>query len=122
MALINCSECGKKISDKANACPNCGCPISNNSKEIKIFFEQHPNQVTRLKCKVTTIADGKEITLGECRQNDIVSFVCDTDMEIYANITGQFSKIKQTVKPGENYKIKFGIFGKAYFQKVDSII
>ena len=25
--LIKCSECGKEISDKASACPNCGCPI-----------------------------------------------------------------------------------------------
>lgn len=28
MALINCSECGKQVSDKAVACPNCGAPIS----------------------------------------------------------------------------------------------
>lgn len=28
MALINCPECGKEISDKAPSCPNCGCPIS----------------------------------------------------------------------------------------------
>lgn len=27
MALINCSECGHQVSDKATACPNCGCPI-----------------------------------------------------------------------------------------------
>lgn len=26
MALIICSECGKQFSDKAKACPNCGCP------------------------------------------------------------------------------------------------
>lgn len=28
MALINCSECGKEISNKASACPNCGNPIN----------------------------------------------------------------------------------------------
>ena len=28
MALIKCSECGKEFSDKASACPNCGCPTS----------------------------------------------------------------------------------------------
>ena len=28
MALIICPECGKQFSDKAAACPNCGCPIS----------------------------------------------------------------------------------------------
>lgn len=27
MALIQCPECGKEYSDKAAACPNCGCPI-----------------------------------------------------------------------------------------------
>ena len=31
MALINCTECGKEISDKAAACPNCGAPISNGA-------------------------------------------------------------------------------------------
>lgn len=30
MALIKCPECGKEISDKAVACPNCGCPIASN--------------------------------------------------------------------------------------------
>ena len=27
MTLIRCPECGKSISDKANACPSCGFPI-----------------------------------------------------------------------------------------------
>lgn len=31
MALIKCSECGKKISNKAKTCPNCGCPIGESS-------------------------------------------------------------------------------------------
>ena len=26
MALIECPECNKEISDKAPACPHCGCP------------------------------------------------------------------------------------------------
>ena len=28
MALINCPECKKEISDKAQSCPYCGCPVS----------------------------------------------------------------------------------------------
>ncbi len=27
MALVNCSECGKQISDKAATCPQCGAPV-----------------------------------------------------------------------------------------------
>ena len=33
MAIIECPECHKEVSDKANACPNCGCPLV--SKEDK---------------------------------------------------------------------------------------
>ena len=29
MALIKCNECGHEVSDKASACPKCGCPIDN---------------------------------------------------------------------------------------------
>ena len=43
MALIDCPECGKEISDKAPSCPNCGVVIakdnarttSDNFKESK---------------------------------------------------------------------------------------
>ena len=27
MALIKCEECGQMVSDKASACPHCGCPV-----------------------------------------------------------------------------------------------
>lgn len=27
MALIKCQECGRDVSDKAQACPHCGCPV-----------------------------------------------------------------------------------------------
>lgn len=30
MALIQCPECGKDISDKAVSCPNCGYPLSSD--------------------------------------------------------------------------------------------
>lgn len=28
MALIECPECGEEVSEKAEACPNCGVPLS----------------------------------------------------------------------------------------------
>jgi ribosomal protein L37E len=38
MALINCKECGKQVSDKAESCPHCGAPMkspanSNNKSQ-----------------------------------------------------------------------------------------
>jgi uncharacterized membrane protein HdeD (DUF308 family) len=35
MALIKCSECGKEISDKALACPNCGNPVHDTESNIR---------------------------------------------------------------------------------------
>lgn len=32
MALINCPECNKQVSNRAKICPNCGCPINTNLK------------------------------------------------------------------------------------------
>ncbi len=33
MALIKCLECGKEISDKADKCPSCGCPVETQKSE-----------------------------------------------------------------------------------------
>lgn len=35
MALIKCSECGKDVSDKAAACPNCGAPVVSPAPVIE---------------------------------------------------------------------------------------
>jgi predicted amidophosphoribosyltransferase len=32
MALINCYECNREISDLANSCPHCGAPAKSNKK------------------------------------------------------------------------------------------
>ena len=34
MALIKCEECGREISDKAESCPNCGCPINDVNLDV----------------------------------------------------------------------------------------
>lgn len=46
MALINCVECAKEISDKSEYCPNCGCPtyysiqaiVKEDIKSIESFI------------------------------------------------------------------------------------
>lgn len=63
MALINCPECRKEISDMAVACPNCGCPIKKQETKIMVkassqfvglacsyaIYNDHNNEVARLK-------------------------------------------------------------------------
>lgn len=48
--LINCSECGKEVSDKAKTCPNCGCPIKGiipkEQKEKKHLSRKEKKHIT----------------------------------------------------------------------------
>lgn len=44
MALINCPECNKVISDKASNCPNCGFPLKSKVIEWDIESENQKKQ------------------------------------------------------------------------------
>lgn len=48
MSLIKCEDCGKEISDKAESCPNCGCPVE--LKNEKIICEDCGKEID-VKCK-----------------------------------------------------------------------
>ena len=62
MALIKCSECGGTVSDKAEKCPHCGCPVSciiQNLQEddeniAKSLIENEPNINNEKKQKAPT--------------------------------------------------------------------
>ena len=49
MALISCPECGKEISDKATACPNCGNPM-NNRPIVTVTEEKAESYLCCPKC------------------------------------------------------------------------
>mgnify|MGYP006913565851 CR=1 FL=1 len=44
MALIKCTECGNMVSDKADRCPHCGCPVSVILSETAKTPENPPVQ------------------------------------------------------------------------------
>lgn len=56
MALINCPECGKEISDKAANCPNCGCPIAEKNEQQNQQFPQEQPVVIKPYTKNDKIA------------------------------------------------------------------
>lgn len=60
MALIKCNECGKDISDKAIACPNCGCPIQN-FPNATISIENKENDFLEFPQLPTIMKIGKQI-------------------------------------------------------------
>lgn len=42
MAIINCPECGKTVSERAKACPNCGCPIEALNPDGSVRIKLSP--------------------------------------------------------------------------------
>jgi hypothetical protein len=42
MALIQCSECGRSVSDKAKACVGCGAPIDTDDSSANAVFAREP--------------------------------------------------------------------------------
>ena len=55
MALIKCPECGKEFSDKANACPNCACPVEREKR--KVVIEREKGFMGKANVPVTYIDD-----------------------------------------------------------------
>ena len=58
MALINCPECNREISDMAESCPHCGLPLVTELTET-VDTEQIP----QMKAK-SGVADGVKIGAG----------------------------------------------------------
>ena len=64
MALIKCPECGKQISDRAAACPNCGCPVNSNNTTPQTDNNSKYAQI-RVVCKTATLKiDGQRASHG----------------------------------------------------------
>ena len=79
MALITCIDCGQSVSDHAEICPHCGCPISlslenqKTSNNNNIFYKcplcKKPYPNGTLKCNVcgyTTLHTPPKPTTPEC--------------------------------------------------------
>ena len=64
MAMIKCTECGHTVSDKANACPECGCPVSEILKEIHKKTTQYRNSDGLIE--IGSIADALCRILENC--------------------------------------------------------
>jgi len=60
MALIQCPECKKEISDRAETCPSCGCPLAKKAASEKIM----PPLPQSVAVVTTTKSRGIYIILG----------------------------------------------------------
>lgn len=50
MALINCPECGKEVSDKARNCPSCGYPLITSEEQPSVAQTSNSTEEEYLCC------------------------------------------------------------------------
>lgn len=56
MALIDCPECGKQVSDAARACPGCGVSIADAAEARAAGASLTTTQITSKKLKLQQVA------------------------------------------------------------------
>ena len=120
MSLVDCLDCGHKISQRATACPNCGAPGQrhlSSDKDVRIRFAIWPGQVFNNGCEV--LSNGTVI--ASCRQGETVSFELSNETEIQVIMGGGFGKPRTMAKPGDRFEVGFRGFGKVYIAKVDAL-
>lgn len=119
MAIINCPECGKEISDKAIACPNCGMPIASKKDDVLIRFPVCEGQLFNNRCYVYDKKAKKILASG--KQGETLSFICKKPTLIYVVANGFFGKPEVIAYPGDRFDVGYRALGKIYLSKVDAI-
>lgn len=129
MALINCEDCGREVSDRAPACPNCGAPIAAEDKNApqKVTVEGDcfvgsRAQVVRLAAKAVQACNYKVDSADE--SSGLVAFTTGMTMGSWSGVSGSiyFEEVgpyrfqpsgnaKQNVKGGQ--MIALDLFGEA---------
>ncbi|MCI2068580.1 MAG: zinc ribbon domain-containing protein [Bacilli bacterium] len=106
MAIIKCPECGKEISDKAKACPNCGYPISSaNDGIVKIKFQMfvngfgnHANQKVIVKVGKKIIWKGRSGQVAELKFDKATSVL----IRYKGSLTGNRGTVKGIIDPSKS--------------------
>jgi len=117
VALINCPDCGTAVSDQANACIKCGCPLKGKPKNVMISFPVFKGQLLNNKCKVFRY--GRVIAV--CKQGETATFECNETFEIEATVGGSFGRPKAIVSPGDRFRVGPRGLG-LFITKVESIV
>ena len=114
MALIKCPDCGKQISDKAGACPNCGCPIANRPTTVKIRCLSDDRHVKRM---VFTIGGRRvaETPIGSVA-TITVKQPTTVDVTIVLGIIGGGSPARFRAEPGKCYEARYCKPGLAFWE------
>jgi len=109
MALIKCPECCKEISDKANTCPNCGCPLSElmtgGIVRIKIPNNIVLGWVGLFSSRKALVKDENGVVLWEGKHGENASFNIDEPTNILIELGGWANPVYARVEPKRKYSL-----------------
>ncbi len=121
MALVVCGECGKKVSDKAKACPGCGCPLDIilttekhqlNSQENGCYaIKEHSDENDSNELNPDWVrwekVDGKE-QIGKIKTGEVLQVKKDNDEVKYVNPFSGSDHANKNEQGKLQYKQSFG--------------
>ena len=109
MALIKCPECSKEISDKANSCPNCGCPlidlITTGTVRIKMPNNIVEGWVGLFSSRKAEVKSKYGSILWQGKHGENASFTISEPTEIVINLGGWANEVSGTVYPRRKYSL-----------------
>ncbi len=111
MALIQCPECGRKVSDQAAACPDCGYPIAKANKKgttlIKIGNVARTNTIAssiiRATLVVQLVVDNNIVCEG--KMGEVLKIEINKPTSISLKYKNGGILVTQTVQPNKRYEI-----------------
>ena len=117
MALIECPECGREVSDRAAACPHCAYPIGKRPEmyTVEMAVDGATGLLFRRSC---TVYGPFGERVAKCCQGDTVSFPCVAPMSVTVRMSGVFGRPTVTVEPGKKYQVFISGMGKVTVQEV----
>lgn len=136
MALINCRECGTKVSDSAKSCPSCGNP---NLKEkgngcsntliavgviiLLLFIIGQCNQSSDVETTAVEAVDTSAVSTGTVNVKKLSAEERKENIEKLTNMfldTGMDVKVSVHGKSNEILELENALFNDVWFRKFET--
>lgn len=105
MALINCSECGKEVSDKADSCPHCGNPMNQPIEDRFKYTQRCPDCLSTNLYEDTQGYSGKRGFLGTLLFGNIGALAGTVGSKKIMYICKECGKRFEHVNPNNPYRM-----------------
>ena len=108
MALIQCSECGQQVSDKATTCPNCGVSISGSTsnKSASKLRIVRVGSTPIVSVTLEVRANGQTVGIYPFNVGFDMEVPVSSNMELLVKCQGMSVPMRLTLDTNESYTCK----------------